>query len=57
MSMQFKRPLRNGPETNVEVLIYGDGAYCDPVGRIWELADPVVGAGLYLRVWREYRMK
>ena len=26
----------------VEVLIYGDGAFRDPVGRIWELADPVV---------------
>ena len=26
----------------VEVLVYGDGAFCDPVGHIWELADPVV---------------
>ncbi|HHY06889.1 MAG TPA: F420-0--gamma-glutamyl ligase [Clostridia bacterium] len=26
----------------VEVLIYGDGAFKDPVGGIWELADPVV---------------
>ncbi len=26
----------------VEVLIYGDGAFKDPVGHIWELADPVV---------------
>ncbi|HDP68513.1 MAG TPA: F420-0--gamma-glutamyl ligase [Candidatus Marinimicrobia bacterium] len=26
----------------VEVLIYGDGAFKDPVGKIWELADPVV---------------
>ena len=26
----------------VEVLIYGDGAFRDPVGHIWELADPVV---------------
>lgn len=26
----------------VEVMIYGDGAFKDPVGRIWELADPVV---------------
>lgn len=25
-----------------EVMIYGDGAFKDPVGRIWELADPVV---------------
>ena len=27
---------------NVEVLIYGDGAFKDPVGKIWELADPCV---------------
>ena len=27
---------------NIEVLIYGDGAFKDPVGKIWELADPVV---------------
>lgn len=26
----------------VEVLVYGDGAFKDPVGKIWELADPVV---------------
>lgn len=26
----------------VEVMIYGDGAFKDPVGQIWELADPVV---------------
>jgi len=26
----------------VEVLIYGDGAFKDPVGKIWELADPTV---------------
>jgi F420-0:gamma-glutamyl ligase len=26
----------------VEVMIYGDGAFKDPVGKIWELADPVV---------------
>ena len=29
----------------VEVLIYGDGAYKDPIGQIWELADPVVSPG------------
>ena len=27
---------------NIEVMIYGDGAFKDPVGEIWELADPVV---------------
>ena len=27
---------------NIEVMVYGDGAFKDPVGKIWELADPVV---------------
>ena len=27
---------------NIEVMIYGDGAFKDPVGQIWELADPIV---------------
>ena len=29
----------------VEAMVYGDGAFKDPIGKIWELADPVVGAG------------
>ena len=28
-----------------EVMVYGDGAFKDPVGKIWELADPVVSPG------------
>ncbi|MBO4849070.1 MAG: coenzyme F420-0:L-glutamate ligase [Clostridia bacterium] len=28
--------------SHVEVMVYGDGAFKDPVGKIWELADPVV---------------
>lgn len=27
---------------HIEVMIYGDGAFKDPIGKIWELADPVV---------------
>ncbi|MBQ7737329.1 MAG: coenzyme F420-0:L-glutamate ligase [Oscillospiraceae bacterium] len=27
---------------NIECMVYGDGAFKDPVGKIWELADPVV---------------
>jgi F420-0:gamma-glutamyl ligase len=34
--------IREKTDANVEVLIYGDGAFKDPVGGIWELADPVV---------------
>lgn len=30
---------------HVEVMVYGDGAFKDPVGKIWELADPVVAPG------------
>ena len=29
----------------VEVMVYGDGAFKDPAGKIWELADPVVSPG------------
>ena len=29
-------------DNHFEVMIYGDGAFKDPVGKIWELADPVV---------------
>ena len=34
--------LRVATGKNVEVMVYGDGAFKDPVGKIWELADPVV---------------
>ena len=31
---------------HVEAMVYGDGAFKDPVGKIWELADPVVSPGV-----------
>ncbi|MCQ2446776.1 MAG: coenzyme F420-0:L-glutamate ligase [Clostridia bacterium] len=34
--------LKEATGKNIEVMIYGDGAFKDPVGKIWELADPVV---------------
>lgn len=34
--------LRDKTGKEIEVLVYGDGAFKDPVGKIWELADPVV---------------
>ncbi len=34
--------LKEKSGKNVEVMIYGDGAFKDPAGKIWELADPVV---------------
>ena len=36
--------LKERTGKNVEVMIYGDGAFKDPVGKIWELADPVVSS-------------
>ena len=32
----------------IEAMVYGDGAFTDPVGKIWELADPVVSPGFTL---------
>ena len=34
--------LLKGCGKHIEVMVYGDGAFKDPVGKIWELADPVV---------------
>ena len=38
--IQEKLALATGK--TIEVMVYGDGAFKDPVGKIWELADPVV---------------
>ena len=40
LTLQAEMFKRTGK--NVEVMVYGDGAFKDPVGKIWELADPVV---------------
>ncbi len=34
--------IKSAVGKNVEVMVYGDGAFKDPQGKIWELADPVV---------------
>ena len=34
--------LKKATGKTIEVMVYGDGAFKDPVGKIWELADPVV---------------
>lgn len=39
---QLAQKLYEKTNKHIEVMIYGDGAFKDPVGRIWELADPVV---------------
>ena len=40
MDIQKRFMERTGK--HIEVMVYGDGAFKDPVGKIWELADPVV---------------
>lgn len=37
--------LKEATGKNIEVMIYGDGAFKDPQGKIWELADPCVSPG------------
>ena len=38
----IQKEIYNATGKTVEVMVYGDGAFKDPVGKIWELADPVV---------------
>ena len=40
--LETQRLLKEATGKNIEVMVYGDGAFKDPVGKIWELADPVV---------------
>ncbi|WP_099321061.1 coenzyme F420-0:L-glutamate ligase [Anaerococcus sp. Marseille-P3625] len=40
--LKLQDKLKNEFNKDIEVMIYGDGAFKDPVGKIWELADPVV---------------
>jgi F420-0:gamma-glutamyl ligase len=42
---QIQKIIKDKTGKNIEVMIYGDGAFKDPVGKIWELADPVVSPG------------
>ena len=38
----IQKKLFEATGKKIEVMVYGDGAFKDPVGKIWELADPVV---------------
>ena len=38
----IQKIMKEKTNASVEVMVYGDGAFKDPVGGIWELADPVV---------------
>lgn len=45
LAVKIQARLKELTGKTVEVLVYGDGAFKDPVGKIWELADPVVSPG------------
>ena len=38
----IQKSFKDRTGKNIEVMVYGDGAFKDPVGKIWELADPSV---------------
>lgn len=40
--LEIQKRILDQTGKHVEVMVYGDGAFKDPVGRIWELADPCV---------------
>ena len=41
----ISRELSRRTGKHIEAMVYGDGAFKDPAGKIWELADPVVSPG------------
>ena len=42
---RISKLLSEASGKHIEAMVYGDGAFKDPVGKIWELADPVVSPG------------
>ena len=45
VSERISKLLSDASGKRIEAMVYGDGAFKDPVGKIWELADPVVSPG------------
>ena len=45
VAFAIQREMLARTGVRVEAMVYGDGAFKDPVGKIWELADPVVSPG------------
>lgn len=43
--LEVQKQLLDKTGKHLEVMVYGDGAFKDPQGKIWELADPVVSPG------------
>ncbi|OHT13065.1 F420-0 gamma-glutamyl ligase [Tritrichomonas foetus] len=44
-ALSIQKKMQEATGKKVEAMVYGDGAFKDPVGKIWELADPVVSPG------------
>lgn len=44
-AQNLQKEFKNRTGKTIECMVYGDGAFKDPVGKIWELADPVVSPG------------
>lgn len=42
---EIQKKLKVITGKNIEVMVFGDGGFKDPAGRIWELADPVISPG------------
>lgn len=42
---EVQKNIKEHTGKDIEVMVYGDGAFKDPQGKIWELADPVVSPG------------
>ena len=45
VAAQISQQLSQATGKQIEAMVYGDGAFKDPAGHIWELADPVVSPG------------
>ena len=45
LAQRIQDQVRQATGQTIQALVYGDGAFKDPVGKIWELADPVVSPG------------
>ena len=45
LTADIQAQLKEITGKTLQVMVYGDGAFKDPVGKIWELADPVVSPG------------
>ena len=45
VAREIGRLMSEATGKRIEAMVYGDGAFKDPAGKIWELADPVVSPG------------